>query len=59
MHLTKIKASVFFHYPQLKRLMLVLGEVTAKSQLTGNDFCQFYRDFQGHEVGLGLRVGYG
>ena len=22
-----------------------------------NDFCQFYRDFQGHEVGLGLGLG--
>ena len=31
----------------------VVGEVTGKSQLTGNDFCQFYRDFQVDEVGLG------
>ena len=38
---------------------MVLGEVTGKSQLKGNDFCQFYRDFQGHEIGLGVGVGAG
>ena len=32
----------------------VVVEVTDKGQLKGNDFCQFYRDFQGHEVGLGV-----
>ena len=30
--------------------------MTGKSQLTGNDFCQFYRDFQGHKVGIGVGV---
>ena len=36
---------------------MVIGEVTGKSQLTGNDFCQLYRDVQGHEVGLGMELG--
>ena len=31
----------------------VVGEVTGKGQLKGNDFCQFCRVFQVHEVGLG------
>ena len=37
----------------------MLGEETGKGQLQGNDFCQFYRDFQGHEVELVLWVGLG
>ena len=36
---------------------MMVGEVMGKSQLTGNDFCQFYTDSQGHEVGLGLGQG--
>ena len=31
-----------------------VGEVTDKGQLAGNDLFQFYRDFQGREIGLGL-----
>ena len=37
--------------------VLLIGEVTGKSQLIGNDFCQFYWDVHGHEVGLGIGVG--
>ena len=37
----------------------MVGEVTDKGQLRGKDFCQFYRDFQGHEVGLGIGIGLG
>ena len=29
----------------------VVGEVTVIIQHIGNDFCQFYRDIQGREVG--------
>ena len=35
----------------------VVGEATDKSQVAGNDFCQFYMDFQVHEVGLGVWIG--
>ena len=31
------------------------GGWSGEIQLIGNDFCQFYRDFQGH--GLGLEAG--
>ena len=33
--------------------------VAGKSQLTADYFTQFYRNFQGHEVGLGIGVGQG
>ena len=33
------------------------GWTMGKSQLAGNDFWQFDRDFQSHEVGLGVKVG--
>ena len=35
-------------------LAVVAGKVTGKSQFTSNDFCQFYRDFQG-SVGVMVR----
>ena len=31
-----------------------VGEVTGKILCFDSEFCQFYIDFQGHEVGLGL-----
>ena len=34
----------------------MVGEAMGKSQLTSNNFCQSYRDFQGHEIGLGSEV---
>ena len=40
-------------------LLTLAGKVTAKSRFTDNDFCQFYREFQVHELGLGLWVGLG
>ena len=39
--------------------VMVVGEVTDKSHLIGNDLCHFYLDFQDHEVRLVLRVGVG
>ena len=44
------------HYIFCLAKILVMDGVTGKSQLTGNDFGQFYRECQGHEVGLGLEM---
>ena len=35
---------------------MVAKEVMVKGQLTGNDFCQFHRDLQGHEMGLRVEL---
>ena len=47
-----------YHFPPTVKTPEITGswKSEGKSQLTGNDFSQFYRDFQGHEVGLGLGI---
>ena len=36
-----------------------VGSWRSDGQLKSSDLCQFYLDFQGHEVGLGLGAGIG